>query len=1040
MALSGSVQGLPLFGGIDTKSDPKFVGTDNTLVSQNTVFPGIQQAAKRYGQSVLPQTIVGGGSITTGASFGAFRDQPLVFDGQTMYSYSPALSGWLERAKLTETASTIRPVATGPGGLFNPQGVRAGDVEIHSWDDGTNIFYVVKDATSGAYLTAPAIVAPLTDVTSPCRLLTNGIYFFFFYPRLGSVRVRAGVVAQPQSGLGTEFAVVPFGGSNESFAVNVSEADSARINLAFFGGGEFLQFAKVQATAFPVFVSSRVNASVTSADGRIVEVHDAITSGTYAGECYAVLAATSAPFMRVYRIASRVGFAQDLPVAAPTWTYTAQSFPSVGTTTGYPVSSILIGDRIRIYHSLVYTNPALVMSGVTASVRLNRTVYLEVTVDPNDGNVSLSIPDAVTNYVDGVTLATTMAWKDNTPLALVSTPQYRGNLGLPTGQATYFIMSGTDCRLGLRLLGNQAADVGPLLPALFLNPDGTYQFDVPVASVLDTNSLGNIYAELSISTIYAETASPSTVRILPFGTSAVITCGNTYSYDGASVVEDGFWQFPGGISTTVSATGGNLAAGASYTFQFTFEWTDVEGNLHISSPSFPVVVTTPGTGSDPATCSVSFAVPNLFTTLRTGVLLGVYRAVQNSSVPLYREQSIPLNLTQPDTVGVSTMSDNILLAQYPLYSEGGLGELENEPAPAFRFVTATKNRLFGIPQDNPYQLWYSKPLVTGRPAQWSSAFVIQIETAGGEPTALSYLDVQAIVFKKERVYYLPGDGPGVTGQPANGFGPLQLISTVTGCSQPATVLPTSVGLFFKSSTTMAVLNRSLSLDQKVGLPVQGLNYLTLQGGAVVPEQNQLRWVSKEGTGLIYDFLMDRWSTFTNYDGVGCLTTSTGLFMRATDTGLVWYEDPTTYLDNGAPIPMKIGTAWVKPGGQSQGFMAVWQAMLLGEYRSTHNLRVDIYYDYSEAPQFSLTWNPQGALNVSVYGSESPYGSTPYYGSTTPFPVAYQVRITPPRQVCQAIRFVVMDTGITGESCRLNEIELQLGNMGGLNRTIAKQTI
>lgn len=1034
MALQPQVGALPLFGGIDTKTDKKFVAQDKLITAQNVVFPGIQASRKRYGQMQYPTTIVGGGNISTGASVGVFNDEVVLFDGATMYTYSTSLSAWVRKASMFEIDIDVRPVATDNVALNNPVVAATDGVELHAWDDGTSIHYVVKDQASGSYLVG---ATTLVTATRP-RVAASNDYLFLFYEVGSTVFVRALPAGSPTDGFGAAFSLATID-STYSWAVGVSENDPTRLNFCYISGA-LIYYTKVQANGFPVIVESRTRSVTTSPATEIVEVKDSLTP-TFPGRCYALLyqndVAADAAVYRMYLDSPNGPY--DIPAPGPTWTYTTKSAPPAGS----PISSApQSGGVAFLYQTIGYSGAGLTVDGVTADTWLDRTSCVAWTWIDNDGNFEADLPADVADisYQDNVILSSTVALRDSaTPFAIVSTPyRWLQASAVVTGQATYYVMTTGECRLSLRLLSGKAYRPGRVLPALFVTDTDAFQVDLPTVSILDTNEDGNIYALTAITSVYGEFATPARATILPFGTTALISCGNTYSYDGASVVENGFWQFPGGITTTQSNTGGSLggASESVYTYQFAWEWTDVAGNLHISAPSFPVYVTfTAGV----TTGSVKFAVPQLFTTLKSGIQLGVYRSAANSSVPLYREQTINVDPTDAFVGVTSTAADSTILGNLPLYTAGGLGEVENEPAPAFKYVTATKNRIFGVPQDDPYTLWYSKNVTPGAPAEFSQLFVTNVESAGGIPTALSYIDTQAVLFKQERIYYLPGDGPDSTGQPVNGFAPLQLISTVTGCSQPQTCLPTSLGLFFRSSTTMALLDRSLSLNQNIGLPVQGLNNLVLRGGSIVPEQNQLRWVSEQGTGLIYDFLLNRWSTFTNYDGVGCCTTSTGTFLRATDTGIVWYEDPTTYLDQGSPVVMKIGTPWFKPG-QAQGFMAVWEALILGQYQTSHSLQVDIYYDYQEYPTFSLTWDPSGALNVSVYGSESPYGSTAYYGSTVANSPAYQCRVTPPRQMCQAIRFDVYDTGITGESCTLSEIELKFGVVGGLNRTGALQTI
>ena len=91
MALQPSIEVLPVFGGIDTKTDPKFVARTNTIASQNTQFSGVQNVQKRYGQSQYSRNIIGGGLIQNGTAIGMFLNEILMFDGQVMYDVGTPL-------------------------------------------------------------------------------------------------------------------------------------------------------------------------------------------------------------------------------------------------------------------------------------------------------------------------------------------------------------------------------------------------------------------------------------------------------------------------------------------------------------------------------------------------------------------------------------------------------------------------------------------------------------------------------------------------------------------------------------------------------------------------------------------------------------------------------------------------------------------------------------------------------------------------------------------------------------------------------------
>lgn len=1041
MALQGSIQMVPLHGGIDTKTDPKFVQMPNMLVSENTRFTTIGQAAKRYGQTPLTNNIVGGGYISNGVNIGSFNDELLCFDGKAMYTYSASQNGWIQRAEMHEIDVAAAPVYA--GNTSNVTSSRARNTELYVWTEAGALKWTTRDAASKISITPVQTL----DTGDSATIIVYGDFFFVFYvnPGANTIYMRSLPIQNPTIGFNAAVAIAAFQPTGR-YAVTLKENDPNSVWIAFYS---------------PVAATFGISVLTFSL------ISQAVTDQTFINGAYALALTGDISAHCIFDVHTYTGPSGTIPQVwvrnyyYDTFGFSTQFFALVmNAGLGFQevyldANPAFMTDPNVSGQSTVSTSMSAVWDAVLSKYRyfVATTFYGNYTT--GTGPVAFAVPMVYGGILTAASvsglgtgarnlfLRSRIALRDGVAFCVAATAQYAFNAAFSTtltGQSDYYVLVGDNTIPSLRFFGGEAESVISAFPPQLVQIDAdTFQIGLTRVQELAASSTGpGVYGVASLTSTTLQFQSISQATVVPFQKTALISCGNTYSYDGANVVENGFWQFPKDIQIQSSTTPGDLEAGGTYTWQLCYEWTDIAGNLHISAPSYAITLTL-----NPGETSAAIYVPPLTTTLRTDVKIGVYRSaggLTGSSYPLYREGEIANNPALALLTFQSTESDLVIQGRLPLYTNAGLGEVENEPAPAFKYIVATKNRVFGVPQDNPYQLWYSKKATNDSPAEFALPFYQQIETAGGDPTALGYIDAQAIVFKKERIYYLPGDGPDSTGQPVNGFAPLQLISTITGCSLPRTIIPTSEGLFFRSSTTMALLNRSLTLNQQIGWPVQGLNYLDLRGGAVVPEQNQLRWVSTDGTALVFDFSLQKWSTYTNYGGVGCLTTSTGQFYRLDNDGLVWKEDTSTYLDNGLPVVMKVATPWIKPGEQSQGFMAVWEAMLLGQYKTQHSLKVDIYYDYSETPLFTLTWNPQGVLNVSIYGNESPYGSTAYYGSTVQFAPAYQCRITPPRQMCQSIRFDIYDTGITGESCTLNEIELKLGNVGGLNRTLPKQTI
>ena len=987
MPLSPQTASIPLYGGLDLKTDAKFVKPGMLLTAENVRWPAVQQAAKRYGQTPLPA------SLGTGVAAGTYLNELLAFDGTNLQSYAQAQQTWISKGAMDNVQVSVTPSIRSAGSVSGVASVFTDTAQLYAWEDSRGgVWYSVRDAQSGTFL-VPSTQLDASGVSPQAFKL--GDYVGIAYgvgsqvklAKLNAFALQGGILSTILLGgdyaggtiAATASATQGVLGWNSTLAVGeysfVSLDTSFRlVNFAngLISGGVRLNINLAFDTAGLNVLFSGTNASAGATQAYFTCLDPAtLSAGTAA----------------TYNVTSShmVGACSS---ATNTWT-------------------AYIDNNTGAFMPNLQTLTVTGLPAATPTVSLQTTTY-------------------------GIQLAATPAFLDGSAYAVaISSAQNRNSS--TSQQASFFLIR--ESRIAKRFLGGTAAIGGTVIPQLSVVGS---DLEVALAQqiALRADATGTVYAQTGLVVVDLAFPSPSPAKILTLGTSATVTCGNTYAYDGAVLVEEGFWEFPDGITAAPVGSGGALSAGL-YTYQVTYEWVDSAGNTHYSAPSFPVQVTTG------ASDSVTLNIPYTALTLRTDATVNIYRSAHDSIAPLYHVASTP-NLQDGTATWTytDTASDASIAGQRLLYAPAdGSGELENDPPPPFKLLTATKTRLFGVAEDDPYALWYSKPLLPGRPAEWSALQVIRIETDGGAVTALGALDAQCVLFKASRVYYLPGDGPNAAGLPTNAFPQtLTLISTTSGCNNPASVLNTHEGVFFQSSVGMQVLTRSLTTDLTFGLPVQPLvQSLNLTGALVVASQNQLRWVSSSGTALVYDYVLQRWSTYTNYDAVGYVLWQNVTPARLRSTGEVYLEDTTVFTDNANPVTMTLETSWLKPAAMAQGYAAVWYGEILGDYISTHKLQVEIAYDYMPVPSQTVVWDP--TTNNVTYGTDSPYGSTTYYGTNTKvFTAQYQVRVALARQTCEAVKFKISDTSQLGASCNLNEIALQLGVVGGVNRVPTSQQV
>lgn len=990
MPLQQQTQAFPLYGGIDTKTDPKYVPVTSLLIAQNVRFPANQQAAKRYGQTLLPSASGGVASpLTAGKALASFGSELLAYDGSDLKTYAAAQGAWIERASLTESEVARTPVVRSAGNITQCVSVLSSNDEVYAWVDADlgGVYYAARDSISGTFAVSPTVV---DSAASFPTLVVCGTYVVLFYLTGANLYVRTMPRNSPGAGFGAPRLLRANAIPGCAFAAAALQSDAGIELLLNTSGGWH-----------------RLSLSLT-----LVIVADAAQTAGPVTALYAVLQPSGVGTLCFYAASGTpgnllhggsdgaAGFADTLPNSTGRCAFINNAGP------------VLLFDR-----SSSSSMPAV-------------------------GKVDFAFPFATPVNTFGLQLASLVYYLAGLPYFVASTPAFN-RAGTASQQQFFLLVRADTMGLVQRFSAGSAYNATGSMPLPAVDGDALF-LGLLERTALRVSPAGAVYASAGITATRFTFPSTTKLRVVPFGNTALVNCGNTYTYDGSKVVEAGFWEFPDGITASHTPAGSGISAG-TYLYAACYQWTDAAGNTHYSAPSYPSPVVSANTFgvTTAAGDSVTLTVPYTALTLRSDAVVVLYRTLVNKQGPFYRLPTGTVPNRRDGTASFTftdTASDADILGQPFLYAPpDGSGELEDDAPPPFLYVVGTKTRIFGIAEDDRTALWYSKPLVPGRPAEFSGTQILRVETDGGAVTGLGALDDNCVVFKTARTYYVPGQGPNTAGQPANGFPPTPvLISSTSGCTNPASILSTHSGVFFKSATGIQVLNRSLSTDYNIGLPVQGVNALTLTGAQIVPAQNQLRWTSAEGTALVFDYVLGRWSTYSNYAAVG-YTSYGATFARLTSGGSVFYEDTSLYTDNLQPVPMVLETSWFKSAGTAQGWAAVWYAEILGTFVSNHSLQIDVYYDYLPTSAQTAYWN--AASNEDLYGADSPYGTTTYYGNNALlYTEPYQPRIALQRQVCESIKFRITDTAQNGASCLINEVALQLGVIGGLNRVPTGQQV
>lgn len=485
------------------------------------------------------------------------------------------------------------------------------------------------------------------------------------------------------------------------------------------------------------------------------------------------------------------------------------------------------------------------------------------------------------------------------------------------------------------------------------------------------------------------------------GSNLNISGGFMWGYDGISAVENNFHVWPDSIKTT-STTGGSMTA-QQYYYQVTYEWSDNQGNIFRSAPSVPISITlTSGT-------AVEVSVPTLRLTYKISnpVKIVIYRwsTAQQNYYQVTSIQDPILNDTSIDSITfVDKSSDSAILGNNLIYTTGGV--VENIAPPSADSITLFQSRLWMVDAENKNNLWYSKQVIPNTPVEMSDLFTIFVApTIGvngstGGITALSTVDDKLVIFKRDALYYISGQGPDNTGANSQYSEPAFITSTV-GCANQRSIVLMPSGLMFQSDKGIWLLGRDFS-TKYIGAPVEKFtNNASVLSAISIPGTNQVRFTMSTGITLVYDYYYNQWGTFTGVPAIAsCLYQNLETFVN--QYGQVFQETPNKYLDGSSPVTMKFTTGWMNLAGL-QGFERAYFFYILANYLSPHTLNISIAYDYAPSASQVVQIKPD---NYSApYGSDTLWGGGNAWGGNLPLE---QWRVFFEQQKCQSFQITVQE--------------------------------
>ena len=952
MPLQKTLVSVPFSGGLDQKTDEKWVGAGKLLLCENGQFSKQGRISLRAGYATLLDKDTAGNTIGAGDALGQFDSELLKFAGPTLYGWSSGASRWVNKGTITPLVTRGKPVAATTAAQTMPHAGTASGQTLYAWEDGRGgaRCSVVDDAT-GAFLLSDQLLNA-SAVTPLVASYANSIVVL--YRVAGTLYSRTydpGTVT-----LGAETSVATDARTSDCY-MDVAPASGQAV-VVYRTSGNIVKAAFLLETGAFAGVGAAFPVAVT-----IAEDPDNFLSVAFRED-------TGQTWIVWHRAA--VGLRGAVLGQDFTTILAATTIDSDTATKRNGAHHFVSDTQIRWYYEhdaaadgdhLVYEN-TLTSAGAAGS----RAVFKR-----SVGLAAKAFTQGSTTYL----------------------PLVHGS----TLQATYFIAT-TDGAIVAKARALQAGGLTakPGLPLILSSVTGVHRFPA-----LSKNRLVSANNDLFALTGVWETSldfrAPAQHYNAQLGGNLHISGGALFAYDGLGPVEAGFHLFPEDLSAVDVSTGGSMADG-TYQYKALYEWADNYGQIHRSAPSVALtVVLTGGTSTQKVTVTVPYlrltrkADPRgdvsvvLYRTDDAGT---VFRRVTSITSPTYNDPSA-------DSVDIEdTNADSSLASNELLYTTGGV--LENIGPPAGSLIAVSKTRVFMGGTEDGYRIIYSKEHIRGEGAEFNDALEIRLSPTGGRETALAVMDERLIVFRESRIEYIPGDGPDNTGA-NNSFGKPQEVTTDVGCTNPSSIVTTPEGLMFESDKGIYLLTRSFQV-RFVGAAVEDHKDLTISSADLMKGENQVVFLTSDGSALVYNYFFDVWSTWANHKGDDAIVWN-GAYHYLTTSGPVWERTPEAFNDNGTAVRLKLRTPWLRVP-EIQGFQRVYAALVLGTYKSPHTLVMRAAYDYKPYWYEEVPFATTDLLDSSVWGGDAVWGEEGTVWGGVEDNV-YQFKWPLPQQKCQALQ-------------------------------------
>lgn len=1005
MALQKTPININFSNGVDTKSDNKQIPIGKFLALQNTVFDKAGALIKRNGfRNITDLPNQNQTTITT-------LNDNLLATGSNLYAYSKDTNLWQNQGIIQPIQLSTLPLVRSTTQQTSPDmAIAQSGLACTVYMDGGSSYYQISDSTTGQ-LIVNRTALPAT-ATNP-RVFTLNRYFMILFTQTVTGNPTLRYIAIPVSNPATPGTPTTI----SSILLSLTAGYDAYVtnNTLFVGWHATATNVRLLSITDTLIASSPV--VITSAVGDLISVTAEFTNSTNA--VWITYWDTTANNAYTACYSSAGNFLNLL--LAPTLTISSTDITEL--------TSVSQNGMLTIFYE-VNNAYSFTPNAKTDFVRTRTVTTTGVLVGPT--TILRSVGLASKPFIDpstGVIYILTAYGEINQPTYFLI--DYLGNIYMRLAYSNGGGYATTQVLPSVSILNNTFH-----VPYLIKN----FLAAVNKNTNLPTNTPSNaLYTQTGIN-LAKFTINSNTQYSSEIANALHLTGGQLWEYDGVKPVEHGFYVYPENMVSTTVTGAGNITANTYY-YVFTYEWTDNAGNLHRSAPSIPIKQITT-TASSTNTINVPTLRLTYKTTPNSVNIVGYRWSLTQQTYYQFTSITTPYvnDLTADSIAIIDTLSDAQILGQTLLYTTGGV--IENIAAPSFVHTALFKNRLFGIDAENQNLLWYSKQVVQNTPLEMSDLLTVYVApTSGaqgstGPMKALSAMDDKLIIFKKDAIYYLTGNGPDNTGA-NNDFQDPIFITSAVGCSNPNSIVLMPNGIMFQSDKGIWILSRDLSTSY-IGAPVQQYNDVLVVGAEVIPGTNEVRFILNNNITLMYDFYYNQWGTFNNTFAISS-TLYQGFHTYLNSYGKIFQQTTDSYLDGSEPVLLSFTTGWINAAGV-QGYERFYEMYLLGTYYTPFKLNVQLAYDYNSSAEQATIIEPDNY--APTWGNEAQWGSGQAWGGPGN---VFEVRLFPQKQKCESFQITINEIydpsfGVqAGQGLSLSGMNVIMGLKKGYRTNKASQS-